>query len=65
MLGDTVTAKQALTKLGNLGEENPTEQRNVDTVDRMVSDSQQAYQSKDYLSPFGVWTRLWKLQLTH
>ena len=48
MLGDTVTAKQALTKLGNLGEENPTEQRNVDTVDRMVSDSQQAYQSKDY-----------------
>merc|ERR1711970_1435401 len=48
MLGDTVSAKQALTKLGNLGEDNPTEQRNIETVEKMVSDSQQAYQGKDY-----------------
>ena len=48
MLGDTVSAKQALTKLGNLGDDNPTEQRNIETVEKMVSDSQQAYQSKDY-----------------
>merc|ERR1711874_44713 len=43
-----VSARQALTKLGNLGDDNPTEQRNIETVERMVSDSQQAYQSKDY-----------------
>ena len=30
LLGDTVTAKQALTRLGELGGENPTEQRNVE-----------------------------------
>merc|ERR1712038_1345417 len=48
MLGDTVSAKQALTKLGNLGDDNPTEQRNIETVEKMVSDSQQAYQGKDY-----------------
>jgi len=48
MLGDTVSAKQALTKLGNLGEDNPTEQRNIETVEKMVSDSIQAYQCKDY-----------------
>jgi len=48
MLGDTVSARQALTKLGNLGDDNPTEQRNIETVEKMVSDSQQAYQSKDY-----------------
>merc|ERR1712002_44018 len=33
---------------GNLGEDNPTEQRNIETVEKMVSDSQQAYQCKDY-----------------
>lgn len=48
MLGDTVTAKQALTKLAGLGEENVGEQRNVELVDRMVTDSQQAYQAGDY-----------------
>ena len=48
MLGDTVSAKQALTKLGNLGDDNPTEQRNIETIEKMVSDSQQSYQSKDY-----------------
>jgi len=48
LLGDTVSAKQALTKLGELGEENCSEQRNIDLVERMVSDSQQAYQAKDY-----------------
>merc|ERR1712013_62756 len=48
MLGDTVSAKQALTKLGNLGEDNTTEQRNIEMVEKMVSDSQQSYQAKDY-----------------
>jgi len=48
MLGDTVTARQALTKLGALGEENPGEQRNVDIIERMVSDSQQSYSAGDY-----------------
>jgi len=48
LLGDTVSAKQALTKLGNLGDDSPTEQRNIETVEKMVSDSQQAYHSKDY-----------------
>jgi len=48
LLGDTVSAKQALTKLGNLGDDSPTEQRNIETIEKMVSDSQQAYHSKDY-----------------
>ena len=48
MLGDTVTAKQALTKLAGLGEENVGEQRNVELVDRMVTDSHQATQARDY-----------------
>merc|ERR1712213_307599 len=41
MLGDTVTARQALTKLGSLGEDTSGEQRNVEVIERMVSDSQQ------------------------
>jgi len=48
MLGDTVTARQALTKLGSLGEENVGEQRNVEIIERMVSDSQQSYSAGDY-----------------
>jgi len=48
MLGDTVSAKQALTKLASLGEENSSEQRNVEMINRMVADSQQAYQAGDY-----------------
>merc|ERR1711872_421936 len=48
LLGDTVTAKQALTRLGELGGENPTEQRNVEVVDRLKTDGQQAYQASDY-----------------
>ena len=48
MLGDTVTARQALTKLGNLGEENAAEQRNIEMIERMVSDSQQDYQAGNY-----------------
>merc|ERR1712183_491165 len=48
MLGDTVSARQALTKLGDLGDDNPTEQRNIEMVERMLTDSQQAYQAKDY-----------------
>merc|ERR1712198_519250 len=44
----TVTAKQALTRLGELGGENPTEQRNVEVVDRLKTDGQQAYQASDY-----------------
>ena len=30
LLGDTVTARQALTRLGSLGEENQAEQRNIE-----------------------------------
>merc|ERR1719328_279783 len=48
MLGDTVTARQALTKLGSLGEDTSTEQRNVDMIERMVTDSQQAYAAGDF-----------------
>ena len=48
MLGDTVSAKQALTKLGNLGEENSAEQRNIEMIERMVADSQQDYQAGNY-----------------
>merc|ERR550525_1542179 len=48
LLGDTVTAKQALPRLGELGGENPTEQRNVEVVDRLKTDGQQAYQASDY-----------------
>jgi len=48
MLGDTITARQALTKLAALGEENAGEQRNVESVDKLVSDSKQAYNSRDY-----------------
>jgi len=48
ILGDTVSAKQALSKLGELGEDNNAEQRNVELVERMTSDSQQAYAAKDY-----------------
>ena len=48
MLGDTVTAKQALTKLGSLGEDTSGEQRNVEVIERMVSDSQQAYAAGDF-----------------
>merc|ERR1711892_808643 len=48
LLGDTVSARQALTKLGDLGDDNTTEQRNIEMVERMVTDSQQAYQAKDY-----------------
>jgi len=48
MLGDTVTARQALTKLGSLGEDTSTEQRNVDMIERMVTDSSQAYAAGDY-----------------
>merc|ERR1712059_112771 len=35
LLGDTVSARQALTKLGELGAENATEQRNVEVVERL------------------------------
>jgi len=48
LLGDTVSARQALTKLGDLGEDNPAEQKNIEMVEKMVADSQQAYQGKDY-----------------
>jgi len=48
MLGDTVTARQALTKLGSLGEDTSGEQRNVEVIERMVSDSQQAYAAGDF-----------------
>jgi len=48
LMGDTVTARQALTKLGELGGENVAEQRNVDLVERLRADGQQAYQSGDF-----------------
>ena len=48
MLGDTVTARQALTKLGSLGEDTSAEQKNVDVIERMVSDSSQSYAAKEY-----------------
>lgn len=48
MLGDTVSARQALTKLGNLGEDNAAEQRNIEMIERMVSDSQQDYRAGNY-----------------
>ena len=48
LLGDTVTARQALTRLGSLGEENQAEQRNIESLEKLVGDSQQAYQAKDY-----------------
>merc|ERR1719376_1288598 len=48
LLGDTVTARQALTRLGSLGEENQAEQRNIESLEKLVGDSRQAYQAKDY-----------------
>jgi len=48
LLGDTVSAKQALTKLVELGGDSTSEQANVSLVERMSGDSQQAYNSKDY-----------------
>ena len=48
LLGDTVTARQALTRLGELGGDNPGEQRNVEVVERLVADSQQALTASDY-----------------
>ena len=39
---------QALTKLGELGGENPAEQRNVELVERLRADGQQAHQAGDY-----------------
>jgi DnaJ family protein C protein 7 len=48
LLGDTVTAKQALSRLGELGGENTAEQRNVELVERLRADGQQAHQAGDY-----------------
>ena len=47
-MGDTVTARQAPSKLGELGGQNEAEQRNVDLVERLRTDGQQAYQSGDF-----------------
>jgi len=48
MLGDTVTARQALTKLASIDENNNAEQRNVEVIERMVTDSSQAYAAGDF-----------------
>ena len=48
MLGDTVSARQALTKLSALGDDNTGEQKNIEQVEKMVGDSKQACSAGDY-----------------
>merc|ERR1712012_851761 len=45
MLGDTVTARQALSRVGQEGE---AELRNIDNLDRMKTESNNAYNVKDF-----------------
>jgi len=48
LLGDTVSAKQALTKLVELGGDSTAEQKNVELVSRMTGEAYLAYTGKDY-----------------
>jgi len=48
MLGDTVSARQALTKLSALGDDHTGEQKNIEQVEKMVGDSKQACSAGDY-----------------
>merc|ERR1711962_179996 len=45
MLGDTVTARQALSRVGQEGE---AELKNIDNLDRMKAESNNAYNVKDF-----------------
>jgi len=49
MLGDTVSARQAVNRVAELGGSGvDAEQRNVELIEKYESDSQQAYNSKDF-----------------
>jgi len=49
MLGDTVTARQAVNRVSELGGSGvEQEQRNTELIEKFESDSQQAYNNKDF-----------------
>jgi len=48
LLGDTVITRQALSRLGEFGIDYTIEQTNVEIIEKLRADSEQAYKAEDY-----------------